>query len=207
METQRNKNFVVGVFDDHDVLIHGIEHIRETGVKIHEVYTPYPVHGLEHALGYKRSYMPQAAFMFGALGTTLAIIMQVSMMGIDWPMIIGGKPYLALPAFVPVTFETTVLLSAFGMVGTFLVSQGLGPLKAPRVFDVRSTDDKHIMAIDLGNNQFSEDQIKMLLKENGAEEAYRRDFSDKDNNGSFIDYLVDLFANGVTRSSRIAGSR
>jgi hypothetical protein len=204
---EKNKHFVIGIFNDHDTLLHGAEEIRHQGVKIHEVFTPYPVHGLEDALGYKRSFMPKAAFMFGALGTTLAITMQVSMMGIDWPMIIGGKPFLSLPAFVPVTFECTVLLAAFGMVGTFLVTRDLKPYKVPRIFDIRATDDKHVMAIDLANNSMTEDQIKALLKEVGAEEQYRRDFTDKENKGSFGDYLVDLFTNGVTRSSRIAGSR
>jgi Protein of unknown function (DUF3341) len=99
MET--NKHFLIGVFDEPDTLLHGIEHIRHQGVKIHEVYTPYPVHGLEHALGYKASWMPKAAFVFGATGTTCAVTMQSWMMGIDWPMIIGGKSFIAIPDFVP----------------------------------------------------------------------------------------------------------
>ena len=55
------------------------------------MYSPFPVHGIEHALGYKRSFMSVAAFMFGVLGTSLALTMQIGMMGVDWPMIIGGK--------------------------------------------------------------------------------------------------------------------
>ncbi|MCS6967652.1 MAG: DUF3341 domain-containing protein [Cytophagales bacterium] len=204
---EKNKHFLVGVFSDHDDLLHAIEEIRAKGVKIYEVYTPYPVHGLEHALGYKRSWMPKAAFAFGALGTTLAITMQVYMMAIDWPMIIGGKSYLAIPDFVPVTFEMTVLLSAFGMAGTFLVARDLKPHKVPRIFDIRATDDKHIMAIDLAANSLSEAQMTTLLKEYHAEEVYRRDFTDEENSPSFISYVVDLFTNGVTRSSRISTHR
>ncbi len=199
---EKNKHFLVGIFDDQDELLHAVEHIRHAGVKIHEVFTPYPIHTLEHELGYKRSYMPRAAFLFGATGTTLAIAMQSGMMGIDWPMIIGGKSFLAIPDFVPVTFESTVLLASFGMVGTFLVACGLHPLKAPRLFDRRSTDDKLVMAIDLGNNSLSEDQIKAVLKEAHANEIYRKDFTDEDNSESFLTYLVDLFTKGVTSSSR-----
>ena len=106
---EKNKHFLVGIFDDQDDLLHAIGHIRHSGVKIHDVYTPFPIHGLEHELGYERSYMPKAAFLFGATGTTLAIAMQSGMMGVDWPMIIGGKSFLAIPDFVPVTFESTVL--------------------------------------------------------------------------------------------------
>ncbi len=200
---ESDKHFMVGIFNDEDVLLKAVKKVRGNGIKIQEVYTPYPVHFLEDALGYKKSWMPKAAFMFGALGTTLAITMQTLMIGIDWPMIIGGKSFIAVPDFVPITFEMTVLLSAFGMVGTFLVSQDLKPYKVPRIFDRRSTDDKHVMAIDLAaNSSMNEEQIREALNEAGAEEVSRRDFTDEENEGSFIKYLVDLFTNGVTSSSR-----
>jgi len=199
---EKNKNFIVGVFDDHDVLLEAITKIRGASVKIQEVFTPYPVHGLEHVLGYKRSFMPKAAFFFGMLGTMSAITMQVGMLGIDWPMIIGGKPFVSIADFVPVTFEMTVLFAAFGMVGTFMISQGFKPHKAPRIFDRRATDDKHIMAIDLDDNKLGEDDIKRILKENNAEEVYKKVFTDEDNEMSFGRYVSDLFTNGVTSSSR-----
>src|SRR4051812_1687327 len=147
-----NKNFLVGVFDDEDVLLSAVTKIRSTGVKIHEVYSPFPVHGLDEVLGYKRSRLPIAAFMFGALGTSLALIMQIWMLGYDWPMIIGGKNFASLPPFIPVTFELTVLLSALGMVATFLIVSDMKPYSWPRQFDIRSTEDKHVMAVVLGVN-------------------------------------------------------
>jgi hypothetical protein len=113
---ERDTHFVLGVYDDEDVLLHAVEKVRGKGVKIHEVYTPYPVHGLEDVLGYKRSRLPIAAFLFGMLGTSLAMTMQFYMMNFDWPMIIGGKDHAAFPDFIPVGFEMTVLLAAFGMV-------------------------------------------------------------------------------------------
>lgn len=171
-----SKNFVLGVFDDEDVLLKAVGKVRGAGVKIHEVYSPFPVHGLDEELGYKRSRLPIAAFMFGALGTTLALVMQIWMLGVDWPMIIGGKNHVALPDFVPVTFELTVLLAAFGMVGTFLVSSDLKPWKDPKLLDIRITDDKHIMAIDLGRNKAVEvAAINALLKDSGAVEVNSKD--------------------------------
>lgn len=168
----KNKNYLIGVFSDEDVLLKGVKLVREAGVKIHECYTPYPVHGLGHALGYKRSRLPIAAFIFGVLGTSLALLMQYYMMGIDWPMIIGGKNYTSLPTFFPVTFELTVLLSAFGMVITFLVVSDLRPYGKAKVFDLRATDDKHIMAIDLAKNSKTElAQIKKILQDSGAVEV------------------------------------
>jgi len=169
-------HYVLGVYEDEDVLLHAIMKIRESGVKIEEVYSPYPVHGIEHALGYKRSWLSVAAFMFGMLGTGLALTMQIGMMGIDWPMIIGGKDYVAFPSFVPVTFELTVLLAAFGMVGTFFTIANLKPWGKPRIFDKRITDDKHVMAIDIHANHHEEASIKALLEENGASEINNKNF-------------------------------
>ena len=166
-----NKNFVLGVYDDEDVLLHAVEQVREKGVKIHEVYSPFPVHGLEDALGYKRTRLPIAAFMFGLLGLTLAITMQTWMLGVDWPMIIGGKNYISLPPFVPVSFELTVLLSALGMVATFFIVSDLKPYKKANLFDIRSTDDKHVMAIDLGKNDMGKEEIGKVLNESGAVEV------------------------------------
>lgn len=172
-----NKHFVVGVFDDEDVLLDGIKKVRSSGVKIHEVYSPFPVHGIDEALGYKRSRLPIAAFLFGMTGTGLALLMQIWMLGYDWPMIIGGKNFASLPPFIPVTFELTVLLAALGMVGTFMIVSDMKPYKWPRQFDVRSTDDKHVMAIDLGvNNAKSKDEISRILRESGAQEVNDKSF-------------------------------
>nr|HPI79853.1 DUF3341 domain-containing protein [Cyclobacteriaceae bacterium] len=102
---ESNKNFVLGVYDDEDVLLQAITKVRDKGVKIHEVYSPFPVHGLDTALGYKRTRLPIAAFLFGLTGTSLALLMQIWMLGYDWPMIIGGKNFASLPPFIPVTFE------------------------------------------------------------------------------------------------------
>jgi len=170
------EKFLVGIFDDEDILLHGVEGIREKGVKIHEVYTPFPVHGLDEVLGYKRSRLPIAAFLFGLTGTCLALTMQIWMLGFDWPMIIGGKNFVSLPPFIPVTFELTVLLSALGMVATFFIVSDMKPYKTPRTFDIRSTDDKHVMAIDLAANKLSKDEIGQILKANGASEVNEKNF-------------------------------
>jgi hypothetical protein len=171
-----NKNFIVGIFEDEDVLLRAVENTQEKGLKIHEVYSPFPVHGLDEALGYRRSRLPIAAFMFGLTGTSLALLMQIWMLGYDWPMIIGGKNHASLPPFIPVTFEMTVLLAAFGMVGTFFIASDMKPYKWPRQFDIRTTDDKHAMAIDLATNKMSKEEISTLLKAQGATEVNEKNF-------------------------------
>jgi hypothetical protein len=172
-----DKHFVVGIFDDEDILLKGIKKVRNSGVKIQEVYSPFPVHGIDDALGYKKSRLPIAAFMFGMTGTGLALLMQIWMLGYDWPMIIGGKNFASLPPFIPVTFELTVLLSALGMVGTFMIVSDMKPYKWPRQFDIRSTDDKHVMAIDLAVNAGkSKDELSRILKDSGASEVNEKSF-------------------------------
>ncbi len=167
-------NYILGVYDDEDVLLKAIKNVREGGVKIHEVYSPFPVHGIDDVLGYKRSRLTIVAFMFGLLGTSLALTMQFGMMTIDWPMIIGGKDYAPVPSFIPVTFELTVLLASFGMVGTFMIISNLKPWGKAKLFDKRITDDKHIVAIDLGKNQLEESAIGNLLSNSGALEVNKK---------------------------------
>ncbi len=172
-----DKHFIVGVFNDEDVLLDAVTKIRGKGVKIHEVFTPFPVHGLDEVLGYRRSRLPIAAFIFGLSGTGLALLMQIWMLGYDWPMIIGGKNFASLPPFIPVTFELTVLLASLGMVGTFMIVNDMKPYKWPRQFDVRSTDDKHVMAIDLAlNKDKSKQELTSILKDAGAEEVNEKSF-------------------------------
>ncbi len=163
--------YLVGIFDDDEVLIKAIDKIQALGVKIHEVFTPFPVHDLDVHLGHPRTRLGKAAFLFGLTGTSLGILMQTSMLGFMWPMNIGGKDHLAYPDFVPVTFEATVLLAALGMVATFLLSNGLGPGKKAKMFDARSTDDKFVMAIELHkNSSFTQAQLEQILTEAGVSE-------------------------------------
>ncbi|MGK7390446.1 MAG: DUF3341 domain-containing protein [Candidatus Cyclobacteriaceae bacterium M2_1C_046] len=173
---ERNKHFIVGIFDDEDVVLSAIAKVRASGIRIHEVYSPYPIHGIDDALGYKRTRLPIAAFLFGLTGTILALTMQIWMLGYDWPMIIGGKNFWSIPPFIPVTFELTVLLSALGMVGTFMIVSDLKPYKKARIFDIRVTDDKHAMAIDLSANAKTREDIAALLKDSGALEINNKDF-------------------------------
>jgi hypothetical protein len=173
---ESKKNYVLGIFTDEDVLVDAVGNVRDKGVKIEEVYSPFPVHGLDEALGYRRTRLPISAFLFGLTGTSLALFTQIWMLGYDWPMIIGGKNHASLPPFIPVTFEFTVLCSAFGMVITFLIVNDMKPYKWPRQYDNRSTDDKHVMCIDLATNKLSKTELTQLLKDNGASEVNEKNF-------------------------------
>lgn len=167
-----DKRFIYGVFDDDEVVKSAAYKVREQGVKVFEVYSPFPLHGIDDALGYPLSRLPIAAFLFGMTGTILALILQIYTLGYDWPMIIGGKPFVALPDFIPITFEATVLISALGMVATFFIVSDLKPYGQKIMFDKRSTDDKFVMALDVSSNtKFTEEQLRDVLKTSGASEV------------------------------------
>jgi hypothetical protein len=165
------KKFLLGVYDDEDVLVDAVVKARKAGVKIYECYTPFPVHGLDEVLGYKPSNLPIVAFLFGMTGTTLALTMIISMLGYDWPMNIGGKPNVAFPAYIPITFEATVLLASLGMAGTFFIVAKLKPYGKTFMFDSRSSHNKFVMAVDLSSNKLGSSDITKILQETGASEV------------------------------------
>ncbi|MBO9636736.1 DUF3341 domain-containing protein [Siphonobacter aquaeclarae] len=166
-----NKRFLVGVYDDDDEVLAAVKSVRASGIKVHDVYTPFPVHGLDKAIGHPRTRIPVAAFMFGALGLTCMFLLTLYTMALDWPMNIGGKDFYALPDFIPVMFEFTVLFTAFGMVFTFFISNGLWWGVKPVIFDLRATDDKFVVAIDTGANRKTEAEIEKALRDTGATEV------------------------------------
>jgi Protein of unknown function (DUF3341) len=163
--------FLVGIYDDDDVVLEAVGKVKNAGVKIHEVYSPFAIHGMDIAIGHPRTRIGIAAFMFGVLGLSCGLTLILWTMGFDWPMIIGGKDPISFPAYVPVLFEATVLFTAFGMTFTFFLSNGLGPTVKPLLFDPRCTDNKFVMAIDLSKNKMSETEIADILKSSGAEEV------------------------------------
>src|ERR1044072_5476850 len=109
------KKFVVGSFDDEAVLFAEVKKIRRTGYRIYDIYTPFPIHGLDKALGLKDTGLDTAGFIYGITGTATALGFISWVFTSDWPLNIGGKPHFALPACIPIIFETTVLFSAVGM--------------------------------------------------------------------------------------------
>lgn len=143
--TTESVPLVRAMYHDDDVLISAVKQIRAAGFKISEVYTPFPVHGLDKAMGLKESRIAVAAFMYGLFGLAVAVTLTWYMMISDWPQNIGGKPNIDwamnMPAFVPILFEMTVFFAAHLMVWTYLVINGLYPGADAKNPDPRTTDD------------------------------------------------------------------
>jgi hypothetical protein len=165
-------NYILGVYDDEDEVLHAVSAVKSKGIKIEDVYTPFPIHGLDKAVGHERTRLPIAAFMFGTLGMVCTFALISYTMVFDWPMIIGGKDFFSLPNWIPIAFEGTVLFTAFGLVSTFCISNKLYPGNKAEPLDLRITDDKFVMAIDVDKNKkVSAADIKKALKESGAIEV------------------------------------
>lgn len=164
------KKFVIGCFDDEEVLFPAVKQVRKAGYKIHDVYTPFPIHGLDKTMGLKDTDLHMAGFIYAIMGTTTALSFITWIFTTDWPMNIGGKPFFALPAWIPITFELTVLFSAVGMVLTFCYLCQMAPFVKKDHFHLRSTDDLFVMAIEC-SAKTNEAEVVGFLESKGARDV------------------------------------
>jgi len=172
---------IYAMFDDDHTLLNAAEVLREKQVSVKDVFSPFPIHGLDPIIGIKRTRLAIAAFMYGLAGLSLATLGIWYFMISDWPMNIGGKPsmdwYQNLPSFIPVTFEFTVLCAAHGMAITYFLRNLTLPGMPARNPDPRTTDDKFVMEIHTGRNAMDEEGIVNLLKENGSIELNTKEIN------------------------------
>lgn len=162
---------VQAMYNDDDILLDAVKEVRAAKYHIEEVYTPFPVHGLEKAMGLKDTRIAITAFMYGCVGLIFSIWMMDYMMIKDWPQDIGGKPSFTfiqnMPAFVPIMFEMTVFFAAHLMVITFYMRSRLWPFKKAENPDPRTTDDMFVMEVFVDGN---EDELIAFLEKTGTVE-------------------------------------
>ena len=159
------------IYNDDDILLNAVKKVRGEHYHIEEVYTPFPVHGLEKAMGLANTRIAITSFMYGVVGFCFSIWMMNYMMIQDWPQNIGGKPSFSyfenMPAFVPIMFELTVFFAAHLMVITFYMRSRIWPFKKAENPDPRTTDDHFLMEVDGGSNA---DEVAQFLAKTGAVE-------------------------------------
>lgn len=167
-----DKTVLFGLYNDEEPLMEAVKSAKNDHLEIWDVFTPFPVHGLDKLMGMEESRLHIAGFVYGALGTTTALSFMTWVFTRDWPVIFGGKPYFSLPAFIPIIFELTVLFSAVGMTITYYVVNGLGPGVENPYLHPRITDDKFCIAFDVTHSSDEEiERIKSFLAGTNAEEV------------------------------------
>jgi len=175
-----SKKVIHAIFDDEEILLQSVKEIRSKKYDIEEVYSPFPVHGLDHALGLKETRMAITAFIYGCIGLSfgglLIYYIMISGVGKSWPMNIGGKPnftfYQNVPSFVPIMFECTVLFAGHLMSLTYFYRNKLYPGASTKSPDPRTTDDKFLIYLELNDDQAN--KAEEIMKSNRAEEVNRK---------------------------------
>ena len=160
----KNKTYVSGYFPDDKDLIVAIKELQEKKVAITDVRTPFPVHGLDKVLKMRRSRLPRAGFVAGVFGAVIGFGFQAWIFTQAWPLNFGGKPYLSVPSFIPVTFELTVLFAAFALVFGFLISSNLGPGADNFIFDEEVTNDRFQILLEVkeGNGDALQESLQSV---------------------------------------------
>ena len=179
-----SKKVIHAIFDDEEILLQSVKEIRSKKYDIEEVFSPFPVHGLDHALGLKETRMAITAFIYGCIGLSfgglLIYYIMISGVGKSWPMNIGGKPnftfYQNVPSFVPIMFECTVLFAGHLMSLTYFYRNKLYPGASTKSPDPRTTDDKFLMELIVEDN---DKEITKILKSTGASEINEKNIEDE----------------------------
>jgi hypothetical protein len=162
---------VVGYYFSPEEILEAAEKAKVRQFEKFDTFTPFPVHGMDQAMGIKRSTLPYVAFGAGMFGLANAVFLQVWTHAINWPINIAAKPKLAIPAYVPIFFELTILLAGvttvIAMFGYYL---GLPNYKKP-IFHPDITNDRFALAIEVTNEEQVE-SVKRFLKEIRAQEIH-----------------------------------
>ena len=168
------------MYDDDDTLKGAASQLVAQGVRVKEVFSTFPIHGIDPIIVVKRTRLAIAAFMYATMGTTLALLGMWYFMIQDWPMNIGGKPSFSLienlPAFIPVTFEFSVLCAAHGMAITYLLRNGTLPGMPASNPDPRTTDNMFVMEIVSDENSMTNEELESAIKNTELVELSIKDY-------------------------------
>lgn len=175
MSTNLNTKGVIAIFDDPEAVIAAAHKCRKHGWRKFDVYAPFPVHGLSDAIGIPRSKIPWITFIAGLAGGSFGFLLQAWTSAVAWPINIGGKPFISWPAFIPVTFELTILIAGLSTAAALFVTCNLPKLnELPMALSL--TDDKFGLFVPATEVGFNKDAVTQFLKEANANDV--RDVQD-----------------------------
>ena len=158
----------LGIFENEEDVIQATRATRELGYEIYDVYTPYAVHGLDDAMGLRPSRLTWICLGFACAGFLLATLAQFWIGAIDWPLNVGGRPFNSLPAYLPVMFETTVLIGGVGVTLAMLIRTRLYPGKPTRIVHEEVTNDRFVLALVQKDSSFDQVGLKNLWERYNA---------------------------------------
>lgn len=168
-----SKKVLYGLYNDEEDLKSAIRTAHQSHLDILDVLTPFPVHGLDPVLGLKESRLHYLGFIYGSIGAMFGFGFMSWAVVSDWPIVFGGKPYWPIPAYIPITFEMTVLFAAWGMTITFYTICGMWPGVKAKTLDNRITDDKFCIAFDVTSNSENEvGGLQAFFSKTGAAEVH-----------------------------------
>lgn len=175
------EKIIYALYDDDDKVKESAQSLVDKGVKIKDVYSPFPIHGIDPIIGVKPTRIGNMAFIYGLIGATLALVGMRYFMIVDWPMNIGGKPSFSLleniPSFIPITFEFTVLCAAHGMAWTYFLRNKTLPFMPARNPDPRTTDD--MFAIEIAteeNKHIDETELDAMVRSTQLSEVQEKSY-------------------------------
>ena len=166
---------LAGIWSDEESFLSAIKNLKQKGYKKMSTITPCPVHGLEELLEIKRSWIPWVTFVFGSTGCLFGLWFTWWTSAVDWPLIIGGKPFWSLPAFIPVIFECTILLGALSSVAALFYACKI-PSVDPPVLDKDLTSHKFALYFNLKDKKQSSEELEKELLAVGAEKIIHSDY-------------------------------
>ena len=165
---------IVATFDDPAELLEAASRLRQAGHPAADAFTPYPVHGLAPLLGLRRSRLGFVTFAAGAAGALGAFALQAWTSAVDWPVNVGGKPALSTLAFIPITFEVTILAAGLATAAAFVWRCRLRPRLAATGRDDGVTDRRFALVVHANGGPLDVVAIDRLLRRAGASEVRQR---------------------------------
>ncbi|HVK61614.1 MAG TPA: DUF3341 domain-containing protein [Bdellovibrionales bacterium] len=163
---------VAGIWLDDHAVVAAAHKVREAGYKKFDAITPFPVHGIEEAVGISRSPIPYVTFLAGLTGLSAGLALTYWTSAVSWPLNIGGKPFFSGPAFVPIMFELTILFAALFSIGAMIILCRL-PKIDPPVIDPDLTSHKFAIFIPENDVNYDAARAEQLLRSLGATEVKR----------------------------------
>ncbi len=172
ISTRAIQDFLLGYFKEESTMLKAVRRLREEGFAIHDVYTPYAVHALDQAMGVRRSRLALVTFFAGLTGLVSSLFFQFWTNVFDWNVNIGGKPDNSTLAFIPVSFEITILFGALVTVLAFFIRSRLypGKVNARNLCSEDITNDLFMVALERSNASFDLKKAKNIIYESGAQQ-------------------------------------